>query len=132
MMTVGKIMTKNVIAARTEEYASQVLLQILAGQYSGMPVIDEENRVVGVISEFDLLRSIRKGDRLEDVRVKELMSTEPITTDVHASPSSVIDMMVQKNIIRLPVVENGKLIGVISRSDLLMAYYNSDYLVKFV
>lgn len=127
---VSKIMTKNVIAARAEDYASQVLLQILSGQYSGMPVIDAQKHVVGVISEFDLLKAVRKGLSLEEIRVKDLMTKEPITADSAASPESVIDIMIAKNIIRLPVVQDGKLVGVISRSDLLMAYYNSDFLVK--
>ena len=130
-ITVGKIMTKNVIAARMDEYASQVLLQILSGQYSGMPVIDTEKKVVGVISEFDLLNAIRKGVSLEEVKVKELMSKEPITADINANPESVIDVMLAKGIVRLPVVEAGKLVGVVSRSDILMAYYNSDFLIKF-
>ncbi len=128
--TVGKIMTKNVIAARAEDYASQVLLQILSGQYSGMPVIDAQKQVVGVISEFDLLKAVRNGLSLEEIRVKDLMTKEAITTNTTATPESVIDVMIAKNIIRLPVVEDGKLVGVISRSDLLMAYYNSDFLVK--
>ena len=131
MMTIGKIMTKNVIATRMDDYASQVLLQILSGQYSGMPVIDSEKRVVGVISEFDLLKAIRKGLSLEEVPVKDLMTKEPITADSNASPESVIDVMIAKNIIRLPVVQDGKLVGVISRSDILMAYYHSDFLIKF-
>ena len=130
MITIGKIMTKNVIATRQEDYASQVLLQILSGQYSGMPVIDSERRVVGVISEFDLLKAIRKGLSLENVPVKDLMSREPVTAESSANAESVIDLMIARNIIRLPVVQEGKLVGVISRCDILMAYYNSNLLVE--
>ena len=130
MITIGKIMTKNVIATRQEDYASQVLLQVLSGQYSGMPVIDSERRVVGVISEFDLLKAIRKGLSLENVPVKDLMSREPVTAESSASAESVIDLMIARNIIRLPVVQEGKLVGVISRCDILMAYYNANLLVE--
>ncbi len=126
-----KIMTKNVIAARADDYASQVLLQILSGQYSGMPVIDSSRHVVGVISEFDLLKAIRKGLRLEEVRVRELMAKEVVTADISESLETVIDVMIAKKIIRLPILQEGRLVGVVSRSDILMAYYNSDFIVKF-
>ena len=131
LTSIDKIMTKNVIATRPGDYASQVLLQILSGQYSGMPVIDAERRVVGVISEFDLLKAVRKGMTLEEVKVQDLMTKDPLTADVSATPESVVDMMISKNIIRIPIVEGGKLVGVISRSDILMAYYNSDFIIKF-
>ena len=124
-------MTKSVIAVGAKDYASQVLLQILSGQYSGMPVIDAEKRVVGVISEFDLLAGIRKGLSLEEVHVEDLMTKQPIVVEATCSSESAIDMMLSKGIVRLPVVENGKLVGVVSRSDILMAYYNSDFLIKF-
>ena len=131
LTSIHKIMTKNVMTTRPDDYASQVLLQILSGQYSGMPVIDAGRHVVGVISEFDLLKAVRKGMALEEVKVKDLMTKDPLTADISATPESVVDMMISRNIIRIPIVEDGKLAGVVSRSDILMAYYNSDFIIKF-
>lgn len=105
--------------------AEKALLQILAGQYSGMPVIDGISRVVGIISEFDLLKAIQKKLVLNATPIEQIMTQSPMTVDVKDGLETVLDIMIQKGFIRVPVTEQGKLAGIISRSDILMAYYSS-------
>ncbi len=123
MKTIEKMMTKPAIATKADATATQVLFQILVGQYSGMPVIDDHSNVVGVVTELDLLKAIRAGKPLETTKVRDIMTASPITVTPSTDVEVVIDTMVQKGIIRIPVVENGKLIGIISRSDVLRAHH---------
>lgn len=126
MKKVGEVMTKHVIATKSGSYATHALLQILAGQYSGMPVVDEHNHVIGVISEFDLLKAIQKNLPLNQTLISDIMSKQPITVDVTDTLEVAMDIMLKKGFVRVPVVDSGKLVGVLSRSDILMAYYHSD------
>jgi len=82
MKTVSEAMTKQVISVQADAMAEKALLQILAGQYSGMPVIDGISRVVGIISEFDLLKAIQKKLVLNATPIEQIMTQSPITVDV--------------------------------------------------
>ena len=126
MKLAREVMTTQVISARPQEKARSVLLQILIGQYSGMPVINERSEVVGVVSEFDLVKAIQKKAALDKISVAEIMTRDPHTVDVSEPIQNVIDVMIEKGFLRLPVTENGKLAGVISRSDILKSYYETE------
>ena len=119
------IMTKHVIATKPHALARHALVQILIGQYSGMPVINEQSEVVGVVSEFDLVKTIHKNASLDKVTIEDIMTKSPLTVDVSEPIEKVIDIMIEKGYLRIPVTENGKLVGVISRSDILRSYYDS-------
>jgi CBS domain-containing protein len=94
-------------------------LQMVSGRFSGMPVIDEEERVIGVITEHDLLDQIRKGKDLEKLAVEDVMQKNPITVDVSAPLSDVLDIMLENGILRIPVTDSLRLVGIISRSAIL-------------
>ncbi len=57
-------------------------LQFLSGLYSGMPITDEEGKVVSVITEIDLLDAVLEGRELVKITAEELMSKNPVTADV--------------------------------------------------
>ncbi len=105
----------------------------------GMMVTDNEDRLVGMLSMYDILLYIRPkhirilgemediehdqifesmSNRVRNIRVEDLMSTELVTIRPDTHLLLAMDIMVQKHIRRLPVVEAGKLIGIVYRSDL--------------
>ena len=88
---------------------------------TGIPVVDDE-RLVGVISRRDF-KKIKKDSQL-DSPVKAFMSTKVIYIEAGASVIEAARLMVKHDIGRLPVLQDGKLIGIITRSDTMRYYYD--------
>jgi CBS domain-containing protein len=115
------IMTKsNFIIATPKSKVSDVALAIISGEVSGIPVIDGNKKVVGVVTEFDIIRAIKKGMNIKDISTEEIMTKNPITVNEDTNINDIIDILETKHFIRVPVVDkNGKLVGIVSRRDIL-------------
>ncbi|NSW87884.1 MAG: CBS domain-containing protein [Syntrophobacteraceae bacterium] len=115
----GSIMVRPVAIARRNSPARDVALQLLSGLYSGMPVVNDEGQIIGVVTELDLLEAVDEGKELAKLTAEDVMTKETITVDLDTSASKMIKIMREKHIIRLPVTENGKVVGIVSRCDIL-------------
>ena len=109
------IMVKAVFFTRESTAAKDILHVFLTARITGMPVTDSEDNVVGVITEFDLLKALKSGKDLWDTAVWELMTKGAITADVSATVSEIANIMTEKNIHRLPITKEGKLVGIVAR-----------------
>ncbi|TVL95708.1 MAG: histidine kinase [Candidatus Brocadia sp. WS118] len=117
------IMNKNVTVAKRQALGRSLADKLLTGKYSGMPVVDENNRIVGVISEFDLLKAMDRGKSLEKITAEEIMSAKPICVTEDTTVEDVIHIMTKHNIVRVPVVRDEIPVGIISRCDILKCVY---------
>ena len=99
--------------------------------YSGLPVVDDKGKVVGVVSEFDLLKAIKEGKKLEQITAEDIMSKKPICVTENTTVEEIIDLMMKHNIIRVPVVRNDNLVGVISRCDILSNIVEPEFVTVF-
>ncbi|MCP3678287.1 MAG: CBS domain-containing protein [Deltaproteobacteria bacterium] len=117
--TAKEIMTRPVVSARKNASARDIALQLLSGLYSGMTVTDDEGRVAGIVTEFDLLDQIRQERDLSQLTAEDIMTRDVITVDVDTSVGDVVTTLLDRNITRLPVTEKGKVVGVIARCDML-------------
>jgi CBS domain-containing protein len=113
------VMRTPVISAKKSASARDIASQLVSGRFSGMPVIDEDERVIGVITEHDLLNQVREGKDLEKLAVEDVMQKNPITVDVSAPLGDILDIMLENGILRIPVTDGLRLVGVISRSAIL-------------
>ncbi len=113
------IMTQPVICTRESTAAKEVVHVLLSGHFSGVPVLDSHDRVVGVITEFDLLNALKAGKDLSSTLVGEVMTKGAITADASATISEIVSIMTEKNILRLPITRQGALVGVVARPDIL-------------
>ena len=137
-VSVRDVMTVNVIKVRADAGISEVTNLLSEHRISGLPVVDEDDRVIGVITEADVLSmaGMRTGHAFKDIirhilgeplpgnrqsrSLREVMSSPAITTGPDADIREVALMLDEKRIKRLPVVDGqGKLIGVISRADIV-------------
>jgi CBS domain-containing membrane protein len=139
-ITVGDIMTKRVVTARMDSGIHGVSALLSENRISGLPVVDEGNRVIGIVSEADLLSmaGMERGHSFKDIlrhilgdplprrkqgnRVGEIMSSPAVTTRPEADIREVAGILESKGIKRLPVVDGeDRLVGIISRGDIVRA-----------
>ncbi|HOJ26608.1 MAG TPA: CBS domain-containing protein [Candidatus Saccharicenans sp.] len=93
-------------------------LKIMADKDIGALIVVENDQVVGIISERDYARKVMlRGKSSLDTPVKDIMSTEIYYVEPEVSAEECMALMTEKRIRHLPVMENGKLIGVISIGD---------------
>ena len=130
-MVARDIMNKIVTAAKKNTIGRDLAIKLLSGMYSGLPVVDDKGKVVGVVSEFDLLKAIKEGKKLEQITAEDIMSKKPICVTENTTVEEIIDLMMKHNIIRVPVVRNDNLVGVISRCDILSNIVEPEFVTVF-
>jgi CBS domain-containing membrane protein len=142
---VRDVMTQNVIKVREDADINEVATLLSENRISGLPVVDSQDRVIGMITEADVLAMVgmKKGHTFKDVirhllgeplsgpkrskRLRDVMTKPVITTGPEADIREIALTLDEKRIKRLPVVdEQGKLIGVISRADIVRAIGKND------
>jgi CBS domain-containing protein len=130
-MKARDVMNTRVMAATRRAVGRDLALQLLGGMYSGLPVVDErDGQIIGVVTEFDLLKAVQDGKDLQSVKAQDIMNLIPITVDEDATVEEVIEKMIDCQVIRIPVVKKGKLVGIIARADLLCQFVEPEF-VRF-
>jgi CBS domain-containing protein len=98
------------------------------GGFSGMPVAERGGNMVGIITEFDVIRAIRAGKPVESTSAEEIMTREVISVDADADVDEVMHIMETAHILRVPVTSKGRLVGVIARPDILRAFVEPNFM----
>jgi CBS-domain-containing membrane protein len=112
-MKVKEIMTANVVSVRDEAPTREVAQALDRHRISGMPVCDDAGHMVGLISEYDLIAK-------PDARTAaEAMTRDVISVMEDTSVDEVRYLLVQRKIKRVPVLRGQKLVGIVSRADLV-------------
>lgn len=121
-------MTTKVVAARESTTATEVSTRLLIGEFNGVPVIDNNIKVIGIITAADILRAIRQGKNLDSLRTTDIMTRNPIVVMQDTALEEIIDIMIQRVIVLVPVVDDDKkLIGVVARLDILREKLNEKF-----
>ena len=118
-MKAKEIMSKPVLATTLRASLRDIATQLVANSISGMPVADRKGTVSGIVTEADVLEAVKDGQQLEKLTATEVMSKNPVTVDVEVSIEEVINLLVEGGFVRVRVTENGKLVGIISRVDVI-------------
>ena len=121
--TVGDYMTRTPITVRPETDIHEVISLLLKHQVSGMPVVDEAGKVVGFLSEKDCLDAFLDAEYHEwpAALANDLMSREVITIEPETSILEAAELFSEKGFHQLPVLEQDRLAGQISRRDVIKA-----------
>lgn len=142
-MNVSDVMTPGVVSVPPDATVVMAAELMLQKRISGVPVIDERGDLVGIVSEGDFLRRAETGTgrrrprwieffmgpgrladeyvRLSGRKVRDVMSHEVQTVAPDAPLEEVVHLMERHNIKRVPVVDNGKVVGIVTRANLLHA-----------
>src|SRR5262245_55134716 len=144
-MRVRDVMTTQVLTTTPGTSLRDAALVLATRGISGLPVVDDNGAVVGVFSEADVIAKEgiepQKGgilrwllepadpwieERLGATTVGEAMSAPPVTIGPDSSIARAATTMLEEGVNRLPVVERGELLGVVSRADLVRAFVRAD------
>ncbi|MCC7103534.1 MAG: CBS domain-containing protein [Chloroflexi bacterium] len=142
-MRARDIMTRDVVTVRRDTPVREVLALLIAHRISGVPVVDDHQRILGIISEGDLIlreRALRRrtgnaflfqqlfGDHAklaEEYRkahgrvAREVMTRQVISCPPSAPVEEIAHIMAEKRIKRVPIVEDDRLVGLVSRADVV-------------
>jgi len=118
-MKARDLMQTRMVAVTRGYSAREVAILIHSGTCSGIPVIEPGNHLVGIVTEFDVLKALVAGKDLHDLKAEDIMTSQPVTVEESATAETVINHMIQHQIIRIPVVREDRLLGMISRMDLM-------------
>jgi predicted transcriptional regulator len=125
-------MSPQVVVAKENTNAEQISTRLLAGEFNGVPIVDDNGSVVGVVTALDILKSILGGnEKLNTTVARDIMTPNPSVVKKDTPIDEVISIMVQKEIVLVPVVEDDKskkLIGVVARLDILRQKLNEGFL----
>ncbi len=142
-MQVKDVMTRNVISVGADDPVVKAARMMLQNRISGLPVVDAKGELVGMVTEGDFLRRREIGTErqrpkwLEFVlgpgrlaqeyvqtsgrKVEEIMTPSPWTVGEDESLEDVVEVMERRHIKRLPVLQDGRMVGIISRANLMHA-----------
>ena len=115
MATAADIMTANVVSTTVDAPIWPVARQLIDHGYGGMPVLGPDGALIGMVSGFDVISK-------EGATIGEIMSRGVVWVNPEDSLEDVVQLMGLHGIRRTPVCRDGRLIGIISRSDLLRYY----------
>ena len=140
-MKASDVMTRDVVTVGPETPVAQAIRLMLDNQVSGLPVLDGSGKMVGILTEGDLLRRSETGTerhrprwlellmgpgrmaseyvRTHGRKVEEIMTSDLVSVTGDTPLDEVVSLMERRRIKRLPVLDDDELVGIVSRADLL-------------
>jgi CBS domain-containing protein len=140
-MNAADVMTRNVLSVRPDATIAEAIGLMLDNRISGLPVLDETGRLVGILTEGDLLRRGETGTerhrprwleilmgpgrlaaeyvRTHGRRIAEVMTRDPVTVSPETPLAEIVALMERHRIKRVPVLDGNVPVGILSRADLL-------------
>ena len=127
-MKVADLMQTNLKTIGKEDTVTDAMVTLAEQHVSGLPVVDQHGRMVGVVTTTDVLQLLaespdveRRGQLLEETLIQEIMTAKPLTVDPDADVHEAARQMLYGEIHRLFVEYEGALVGVISQTDIVGA-----------
>jgi len=146
-MKAQDVMVRDVVTAHPDMKVSEAVELLAEHDVSALPVVDDDDHVVGIISEADLVRReetdsvkhrpwwleaitpattlAKEFAKAHGRRVEEVMSTDVVSTGEDASLAEIAALLEKHRIKRVPIIEDGRLVGIVSRSNLIQAMATS-------
>lgn len=122
---VSEIMTSQVVSVRDDASLTNIDWEMTLAEIRHVPVVDERGRVVGIVSDRDLLRTLPRMDRSR-LPVSAVMTLTPHTVLVSATAQQALELMLARKVHALPVVDDeGKLVGIVTATDFLDLTYRA-------
>ena len=116
-MRVSEIMTQAAVIDQPDDTLGEAARKMWEQQTGSLLVIDGDD-LVGILTERDILKAVATGSRLEETRISEVMSKDVVTVGPQTSLREAAKVMADRWIRHLPVLDGGRLVGILSQRDL--------------
>lgn len=121
----AQIMEMDVVAAHLNTTWHDMARTMTERGFGDVPIIDDDKKLVGIVTEFDLVKMLMQSKDIKEITAKDIMTSDPVVVTGESSMSEIIDLIETKHLIRLPVVKDGKLVGIVARRDVILAFLNA-------
>jgi CBS domain-containing protein len=141
-MLVHEVMTTQVVSVRPDTSLKEAIVELDQHEVTSMPVIDVRGRLVGVVSEADVIRDAMLPDRRTHeasvqvssaqvgLRVVDVMTHLPLCVGPNDDLSEAVDLLVSTQVKSLPVVDHEEVVGMVSRRDVIAVLARNDDLIE--
>jgi CBS domain-containing protein len=116
MATLGELMTRDVLTVAPEDTLGEVATRMVE-RGVGSVVVSDFGRLIGILTERDMLRAIADRTHPSQARVREWMTADPVTASESATPEEAARTMLENNFRHLPIVEGNRAVGIVSIKD---------------
>ncbi len=119
MIKAKDVMSKTVTTV--DEYAKiiDVIRLLVERNVTGLPVVDDGGRLLGMVTEKDILMMLLYDPDVKGKTVADLMTTELVYFDENEDIMKIFEILVKRNFRRVPILSEGRLVGIISRRDII-------------
>ncbi len=125
-MIASDIMTRTVATIHPEASAQEAAQLLYQKRISGAPVVDADDNIIGIITEADIISKVNR----EGLRVADIMSHEIIAVGEETPVNEIAALLTERKIKRVPVVCDGKLVGIVSRADIVHAVAQGHLIIR--
>jgi CBS domain-containing protein len=125
-MIARDIMTRTVATIHPEASAQEAAQLLYQKRISGAPVVDADDNIIGIITEADIISKVNR----EGLSVADIMSHEIIAVGEETPVNEIAALLTERKIKRVPVVCEGKLVGIVSRADIVHAVAQGHLIIR--
>ncbi len=125
-MIARDIMTRNVFTTSPEVSVQEVAQLLVQKDISGVPVINRDGQIIGVVTEADIIGKVNR----EGLCVADIMTPELVFVDEETRVGDIAMLLVERKIKRVPVMRNGKLVGIVCRGDIVNAVAQGHLIIR--
>jgi len=118
----SQLMEADVVACRPENTWKQIADLMSHGGFGDVPIIDKDKTLLGIVTEFDLLKVLMDGKDTNNVTAFDVMTKDAVSVSEDTDSVEIINILETKHLIRVPVLRNDKLVGIVARRDVLFAF----------
>lgn len=119
MLEAKTIMNSDVVTVKKDASLYETINILIENSISGLPVLDDNDNLVGIISEKDILHLLVDQNVTDDCKVSDYMSKNVISFGPEESILTISEFFIKNPFRRVPIIDDGKVIGVIARRDVI-------------
>ena len=124
------IMSIDIEAAKENATVTEIGTRLILRAINGMPIIDDDGKVIGILTVIDILRAIKDNKNIDALKANDIMTKNPIVIEQGTDILEIIDIMDKKGIEMVPVIEaenDNRIIGIVSRKDIIEEKFNERF-----
>ena len=123
-------MSIDIEAAKENATVTEIGTRLILRAINGMPIIDDDGKVIGILTIIDILRAIKDNKNIDALKANDIMTKNPIVIEQGTDIVEIIDIMDKKGIEMVPVIEaenDNRIIGIVSRKDIIEEKFNERF-----